>query len=293
MGLPDKKWRPSRGLTAAAAAAASALTPGAAQASEEPSLEQGPVEEVGSVGVGAIPEGETAQPPPVVPAEPEPGAVVDDSADEAEPPPAVPPAPAVPPPVAEPAPSPPPAPAEPAAPAPAAPAPEPASPAPAPTAPAPPAPAAPVEAAPPTPVPPAPAPPPPAIGRQPQNPPPKPTAPAAQPPASPDVRRTEPTEQSRSQPERPTPAPAAVNPSPVGATAPAEVSAGENASLGGAEYRVRAGDTLWAIARRLLGADATAAQVAQEVARLWKLNLERIGTSDPSLLPVGTVLRLR
>ena len=59
------------------------------------------------------------------------------------------------------------------------------------------------------------------------------------------------------------------------------------------EYRVRGGESLWAIARGLIGPSATAAEIAAEVARLWKLNLHTIGSADPKLLPEGTVLRLR
>jgi LysM repeat protein len=65
--------------------------------------------------------------------------------------------------------------------------------------------------------------------------------------------------------------------------------------LAGAIYTVRPGDSLWSIATRLLArhGDASAADMAQEVARLWALNADRIGTGDPNLLPVGVVLRLR
>jgi nucleoid-associated protein YgaU len=61
----------------------------------------------------------------------------------------------------------------------------------------------------------------------------------------------------------------------------------------GDSYRVREGDSLWTIARRVLGSDASNGQVAREVNRLWRLNEERIGTGDPSLLNVGTLLKLR
>jgi hypothetical protein len=56
---------------------------------------------------------------------------------------------------------------------------------------------------------------------------------------------------------------------------------------------VRPGDSLWSIAKRLLGPDASSAQIARKVAQLWKLNGERIGTGRPDLLMVGTKLRLR
>jgi nucleoid-associated protein YgaU len=62
--------------------------------------------------------------------------------------------------------------------------------------------------------------------------------------------------------------------------------------ISGPSYTVRAGDSLWSIARRLLGAEASAGRIAREVNRLWQLNEDRIGTGNPSLIHVGTVLRL-
>jgi hypothetical protein len=57
---------------------------------------------------------------------------------------------------------------------------------------------------------------------------------------------------------------------------------------------VRPGESLWSIARDLLGPDATSpARIAREVNRLWELNSARIGTGDPDLLLVGTRLVLR
>jgi nucleoid-associated protein YgaU len=58
-------------------------------------------------------------------------------------------------------------------------------------------------------------------------------------------------------------------------------------------YVVQPGDSLWSIAKRLLGADASPARIARAVDRLWSLNQERIATGDPDLLHVGTELRLR
>jgi hypothetical protein len=56
---------------------------------------------------------------------------------------------------------------------------------------------------------------------------------------------------------------------------------------------VRPGDSLWSISKRLLGPNASSAQIARKVAQLWKLNGERIGTGRPDLLMVGTKLVLR
>jgi LysM domain len=60
----------------------------------------------------------------------------------------------------------------------------------------------------------------------------------------------------------------------------------------GDAYTVRAGDSLWSIARRLLGSEASAGRIAREVNRLWELNRDRIGTGNPSLINVGTVIKL-
>lgn len=56
---------------------------------------------------------------------------------------------------------------------------------------------------------------------------------------------------------------------------------------------VEPGESLWSIARRLLGPDASPGHIAREVDRLWELNRDRIGTGDPDLLMVGAKLRLR
>jgi hypothetical protein len=62
---------------------------------------------------------------------------------------------------------------------------------------------------------------------------------------------------------------------------------------GGRFLLVQPGDSLWAIAKRLLGPNASPAEIARKVDRLWELNRERIGTGCPDLLLVGTKLRLR
>jgi nucleoid-associated protein YgaU len=56
---------------------------------------------------------------------------------------------------------------------------------------------------------------------------------------------------------------------------------------------VRPGDTLWSIARRVLGEEADEAAVAAEASRIWRLNADRIGIGSPEVLLPGTVLRLR
>jgi outer membrane biosynthesis protein TonB len=58
-------------------------------------------------------------------------------------------------------------------------------------------------------------------------------------------------------------------------------------------YVVRPGDCLWHIAASLLPGNAGTEAVAREVARLWQLNEDRIGTGDPNLIYAGTELRLR
>jgi nucleoid-associated protein YgaU len=60
-----------------------------------------------------------------------------------------------------------------------------------------------------------------------------------------------------------------------------------------ASYVVQPGDSLWSIARRLLGRDASVGDIAREVNRLWSLNRAQIATGDPNLLMVGTRLELR
>lgn len=77
-----------------------------------------------------------------------------------------------------------------------------------------------------------------------------------------------------------------------GAPTPA-VGSSEPAKPGDRRHTVRPGESLWAIAADVLGPDATPAQIAREVHRLWALNSDRIGTGDPDLLMIGTRLVLR
>jgi hypothetical protein len=84
-------------------------------------------------------------------------------------------------------------------------------------------------------------------------------------------------------------APSAPAPQPA-ATPPAD----HGRHLAGKDsYVVQSGDCLWHIAASLLPGDASDAQIAAEVARLWSLNEAAIGTDDPSLIYAGTTLRLR
>jgi hypothetical protein len=70
-------------------------------------------------------------------------------------------------------------------------------------------------------------------------------------------------------------------------------SGGHAARRGQRVHVVRADESLWSIAKDLLGGQASPARVAREVDRLWRLNHERIATGDPDLLAIGTRLRLR
>ena len=55
---------------------------------------------------------------------------------------------------------------------------------------------------------------------------------------------------------------------------------------------VRPGDSLWAIAQRVLGADASSARVAAVAERLWRDNEARIGTGSRDVLPAGATITI-
>jgi outer membrane biosynthesis protein TonB len=80
-------------------------------------------------------------------------------------------------------------------------------------------------------------------------------------------------------------------PNPVSPAPATPVESGRDLR-GKDSYVVRPGDCLWHIAAALLPAGADTAEIEAEVARLWRLNEDRIGTGDPSLIYAGTTLRL-
>jgi nucleoid-associated protein YgaU len=78
----------------------------------------------------------------------------------------------------------------------------------------------------------------------------------------------------------------------VAQTSPSAPETPEGSLRHARSYVVEPGDSLWSIAKRLLGPEASPARIAREVNRLWSLNHARIATGDPDLLMVGTRLRL-
>jgi len=113
--------------------------------------------------------------------------------------------------------------------------------------------------------------------------------------SEPEAPRAPRAEQPAPEPSPP-PEPAAPNeeepPAPQSPAVRAERQA-QRANLAGRGFHtVRSGECLWSIAAALLPAGAGNAEIAAEVKRLWRLNASRIGTGDPSLLMVGTKLRL-
>ena len=111
----------------------------------------------------------------------------------------------------------------------------------------------------------------------------------------------QPESRSAPAPEGGAPAPGATQPAAPEAPTPAgddsgaptaPAGGGAPAPQPGGSYTVRSGDTLWAIAERLLGPGASIAEVAEAVDRLWKLNGDRIGTGDPDLITAGQKLRI-
>jgi hypothetical protein len=68
-----------------------------------------------------------------------------------------------------------------------------------------------------------------------------------------------------------------------------------NSERGGRGFTrvVKPGQSLWVIAQGIVAEPASIAQVAFEVAHLWRLNAARIGTGNPDLIYAGQELRLK
>ncbi len=125
----------------------------------------------------------------------------------------------------------------------------------------------------------------------------EPAVAAPPPPPSPPAAPAPPAPPPLGTPPQPAPSPASPAAPQTAAPpldAPAAADLGPGSSIARAtEYTVRRGDTLWSIAKHLLGPGATPAEIAREVDRLWRLNAAGIGTWTPSLIHAGAVLRLR
>jgi Tfp pilus assembly protein FimV len=88
-----------------------------------------------------------------------------------------------------------------------------------------------------------------------------------------------------------TPAPP---PTPAEAvTQPIATTDDRPAPQGARIHTVRQGESLWTIAERLVAPNASTTEIAEEVARLWDLNRDQIGSGDPNVIFAGTELRLR
>lgn len=88
-------------------------------------------------------------------------------------------------------------------------------------------------------------------------------------------------------------APAATSTVAPHASAATPTTTAGDAKPGDRTHRVHPGESLWSIARDVLGSGASPADIAREVHRLWQLNSERIRTGSPDLVMVGTTLKLR
>jgi LysM domain-containing protein len=101
----------------------------------------------------------------------------------------------------------------------------------------------------------------------------------------------------RREPDPPSTAPSSAMPAaatpPVVVTPASADSAAAQPSRRATRHVVQPGETLWSIARELLGPRATVAAIAREVQRIWDLNADAIASGDPSLIVPGQVLVLR
>ena len=99
------------------------------------------------------------------------------------------------------------------------------------------------------------------------------------------------------EPARPAAPPAVATPAPAAPepAAPVQTStrstAAQQRPAGRGVHVVSAGDSLWDIASTRLGPDASSAEIAREVDRLWRLNAGSIRSGSPQLLAVGERLR--
>jgi hypothetical protein len=113
--------------------------------------------------------------------------------------------------------------------------------------------------------------------------------PLQQAPHEPKAAQNAPAAPAPADPPEEVPPPEAAQPLAV----PAQRDASPGKLAGQHVHVVRAGECLWMIAEALLPVGADTAEIEAEVQRLWRLNASRIGTGDPSLVYVGTELRLR
>lgn len=110
-------------------------------------------------------------------------------------------------------------------------------------------------------------------------------------PTQPSVHRV--NHPSSAEPSTEAPRPAAPDEGPRPTSPPPAAPPTSRDLVGKGVYVVQPGDCLWHIAASLLPAGADEARIENEVARLWQLNEDRIGTGDPSLIYAGTELLLR
>ena len=113
------------------------------------------------------------------------------------------------------------------------------------------------------------------------------------PPAPRHTKQPQRTEQATTEsPPAPAPEQPRLPAAPPPAATPVEHGAAAHSLAGRRFHVVRAGESLWSIAKAMLPGGASNAAIAREVRRLWRLNARRIGTGDPGLIYAGTELRL-